>query len=209
MKKLAIIGAGDLGQLVTHHAPACGFEVAGFFDDFKTKGSQVNSYPILGAISEVLSNYNDKVFDVLFVAIGYNHFEFRRQIFEELSAKIEMATLIHPSCFVDESCIVGRGVFLLPGSSLDRNVTISENVLINIGCTIAHDSMVGAHSFLSPSVSLAGFVRIGECCNLGIGTIVIDGLKINSYVQTGGGTVIINSISERGLYVGNPSRFIR
>ena len=39
--------------------------------------------------------------------------------------------------------------------------------------------------------------------------VIIDNITITDEVQTGGGTIIINDILKKGLYVGNPSRFIR
>ena len=98
---------------------------------------------------------------------------------------------------------------ILPGSVLDQNVVIENNVLINVACTISHDSIIKANTFLSPRVVVAGFVTIGERCNIGINSTIIDNISIADDVQTGGGTVVINDLKEQGLYVGNPSRFIR
>lgn len=210
MKKLAIIGSGDLGQLIAHHATNDRqFEVVGFFDDFAVNGSAVNHIKILGPISDIETLYNKGAFDVIICGIGYKHLAFREQVFNKLHHNIEFANFIHSSCYVDVSCKIGRGVFMLPGSVLDSNVIIKDNVVINVGCTIAHDSKIEAHSFLSPRVAIAGFVTIGKRCNIGINTTVIDNITINDDIQTGGGTVVNKNITEKGLYVGNPFRFVR
>ena len=120
-----------------------------------------------------------------------------------------MAIIIHSSSYVDSSCKIGKGVFILPGCVLDRNVELKDNVLLNTGSVISHDSVVSAHTFLSPAVKIAGFVNIGECCNIGINTTIIDNIEIVANSQTGGGTVVIKNITEPGLYVGNPAKFIR
>ena len=209
MKKLGIIGSGDLGQLICHHARICGYEMAGFLDDFKQKGTAVDGIPVLGKVTDVMNAYQDGTIDELMVAIGYKHFESRKNLFESLVGKIPMANVIHPLVYVDPSCKLGSGIFILPGCVLDRNVTLENNVLMNTGAVIAHDSQIGAHSFLSPAVSIAGFVKIGECCNIGINTTVIDNINIGDSCQTGGGTVVIRDLIRPGLYVGNPARFIR
>ena len=85
------------------------------------------------------------------------------------------------------------------------NVEVKDNAVLNVGCIIAHDSIIGKHSFLSPSVKLAGFVKVGQKVSLGIGTIVIDNIKITNNVKTGGGAVVIKNIEESGLYVGIPA----
>lgn len=208
MKKVAIIGSGDLGQLIGHHAKHS-YKVAGFFDDYQEVGTKVDALPVLGKIDDIEEQFATGVFDEIMIAVGYKHFAFREALFERFKEKIPFATIIHPSCSVDPSCLIGAGSCLLPGSVLDRNVVIANNVLINVGCTIAHDTTVQSHSFLSPRVALAGFINIGERCNIGINTTVIDKISITSDVQTGGGTVIIKNIEKPGLYVGNPAKFIR
>jgi len=208
MKKLGIIGSGDLGQLIAHHAGGT-YNVIGYFDDFIEKNSVVSGLKVIGKVEDILMAFKNGVIDELIVGIGYKHFEFRKTIFNTFAGKIPMANVIHPSSYIDPSCKIGFGVFILPGCVLDRNVVLKDNILLNTGCIISHDSLVGSHSFLSPAVKVAGFVAIGECCNIGINTTVVDNITIVSNSQTGGGTVVIKDIIVPGLYVGNPARFIK
>lgn len=210
MKRLAIVGSGDLGQLIAYHAAADGhYDVAGFFDDFKKKGENINSNAVLGGLADILHSYKEGIFDELMIGIGYKHFAMRKKLFETYANEIPIGKLIHSSVYADSSCKIGHGVFILPGCTLDMNVTIEDNVLMNTGCIIAHDSRVQEHSFLSPGVVIAGFVNVGKCCNIGINTTIIDNIIIADKIQTGGGTVVIQDLDKPGLYVGNPARFIR
>ena len=206
-KKLAIIGSGDLGQLVAYHAKTdLHFNVVGFFDDFKATGELVDGIPVLGKLSIIEDLYEGKEFDYLFVAIGYKHFDFRWQVFNRFKGKIPFASIIHSSSFVDQSCSIGEGVLILPGSTLDRNVSIGDNTVLNTGCTVAHDTKVGDNCFLAPGVCLAGFIDIEKDCFLGIGTKVIDNIKIATKVQTGGGAVVTQDLTDAGLYLGVPAK---
>ncbi len=208
--KLAIIGAGDLGQLIAHHAIYCGYTVVGFYDDTLPKGSLKGNYSILGNLAEIEQDFKSKSFDFLMIGIGYKHMNARQLIFERFeSLEIPFATLIHPSCFVDASSSVSPGSFLLPGCVIDRGVSIGKNVLLNTACTVAHDTKVGDHSFLAPRVALAGFIKIGDRCVLGINTTVIDNIDIASGAQTGGGAVVIKNLVEPGLFVGIPAKKIK
>lgn len=210
MKKLAIIGAGHLGQLIAHHTSQLrDHTLVGFFDDTRQPGNAVAGKPVLGRVDDVQSFYDKKIFDCVVIGIGYKHFNFRKELFVRLSQNIPFTNIIHPSAYVDPSCKLGSGIFILPGCTLDHNVTIHDNVLINTGSVIAHDSTVHAHSFLSPAVTVAGFVSVGECCNIGINTTIIDNILIAANTQTGGGTVVIKNLEIPGLYVGNPARLIR
>ena len=208
MKRLAIIGSSDLGQLIAHHAQTAGFAIAGYFDDYKPIGTLVDGFPVLGGIADVQAAYPTQ-FDELIVAIGYKYFSARKSVFEQFSGKIPFATLIHPSTYVDASCTIGPGSCLFPGCVLDRNVVIGNNVLLNTACAIAHDTAIGDHTFLSPRVAAAGFIKIGECCNIGINTTIIDNISIAGRAQTGGGAVVIQDITTAGLYVGIPARMVR
>lgn len=210
MQRLAIIGSGDLGQLIAHHAVNDGhFQVAGFFDDFREVNALAGAYPVLGGTEKVLELFLSGGFDALMIGIGYKYLQVRQSLFQRYQNQIPLGQIVHSSTIMDASCRLGQGVFVLPGCVLDRNVVLGDNVLLNTGCTIAHDSSVAAHTFLSPRVAVAGFVQIGEGCNIGINTTIIDNLTIGQGIQTGGGTVIITNLSQPGLYVGNPARFIR
>lgn len=208
MKKLAIIGSGDLGFQIAYHAKFDGnFEIAGFFDDFETPGNIKHGHSILGKTDDIEEAFKKGKFDCLLVAIGYKHLQFRHRIFERFYRKIPFANLIHSSSYVDPSCILGEGVVIYPGCTLDMNCRIGNNVLLNAGCVIAHDSEIGSHCFLSPAVNVAGFVKVEPLVNLGIGTVVIDNINIKSQVRTGAGAVVINNLDTPGLYVGIPAEF--
>jgi sugar O-acyltransferase (sialic acid O-acetyltransferase NeuD family) len=208
MKRLAIIGSGDLGQQIAWYASNDNhYEVVGFFDDYAATGEIRHGLPILGKLSDVRASFADGVFDELLLAIGYKHFPERRRIFNELKQAVPFGRLIHSSAYVDTSATIAPGAIIYPGCMLDTNARIEENVLLNVSVVIAHDSIVGAHSFLSPSVNVAGFVRIGSCVNLGIGTTLIDNIILEEGVRTGAGAVVTQSLTQPGLYVGVPAGY--
>ena len=206
MKRLAIIGSGDLGQQIAYHALNDGhFEPIGFFDDFEDKNTFKHGLRVLGKISDAIESFEKNEFDVIIIALGYHHFHAKEEIFNTLKDVIPFGSIIHSSAYIDKSCKIGKGVFIYPGCVLDMNVEVKDNAVLNVGCIIAHDSIIGKHSFLSPSVKLAGFVKVGQKVSLGIGTIVIDNIKITNNVKTGGGAVVIKNIEESGLYLGIPA----
>lgn len=207
MKKLAILGSGDLGQLIAHHAPDSNFEVVGFFDDFAVK--EVNQIPILGKVKDVETQFNKGLFTHIIIGIGYKHLTFRSDLFKSLKNKIPFANIVHSSCYIDSSVKLGEGIVILPGSVVDKGCIINDNVLLNTACVIAHDSEIGFNCFLAPRVSIAGFVVIGESCFIGINTTVIDGIQVANNVQTGGATLLTKDIIKCGLYVGVPARFVK
>jgi len=208
MKKLAIIGSGDLGQQIAYHATADKhYDVVGFFDDFHAKGVLRHGYPVLGEIADIEELFRNKTFDVLMIGIGYKHLSFRISLYAELKGRIPFGTIVHSSSYVDSSAQVGPGSIVYPGCTLDMNVTIGDNVLLNVGCVIAHDTAIGESSFLSPGVKVAGFVKIDSGVILGIGTTVIDNIEVAAGVRTAAGAVVIDDLRNPGLYVGIPAKY--
>lgn len=208
MKKLVILGGGDLGRLIAHHAPDSGYEVVGFFDDF-TSEKNIDGIQVLGKSIDIEDHFNKNQFTHLIIAIGYKHLDARASFFNKWKGKIPYANILHSSSYIDASVHLGEGIVILPGCKLDKGVIISDNVLLNTGVVIAHDTSIGFNTFLAPGVVIAGFVKIAESCFIGVGTVIIDNISIQDHVQTGGGSVVVKSIQKSGLYVGMPSRFVR
>lgn len=210
MIKLAIIGSGDLAKLIIHHATESRhFEVIGIFDDFANDGEVINNIKVIGSIKDIVPFYEKNLFEQLIVGVGYSRIHYREHIFNAFSSDIKFANIIHNSCIIDPTVIIGQGVFLLPACVIDCGVVIEDNVLLNVGCTIAHDSIIKAHSFLGPRVSIAGFTTIGMGCTLGINTTIIDNINIVSGTKTGAGAVVIDDIIEKGVYIGVPAKKIK
>lgn len=201
-ERIAIIGAGDLGRTIFQHATSAGFEVKGFYDD-TCPGSEVMGKPVFGLISDL---HERDGWDSILIAIGYKHLRFRKSLFEQMAKRgVPLATLIHPSCYVDPSAEVGSGTILFPRCVIDANVVVDTNCVLNAGCVIAHDSFIGPHSFFGPGVTISGFVRTEECCFFGTGTILIDNLSVGPNTQTGAGAVVVDTFSG-GLLLGVPAK---
>lgn len=210
MKKLAIIGSGDLGQSIAYYGKNNGYNIVGFYDDFQ-QAESVSGIPVMGKLDKIVEDYKLGKYDALLCGIGYKHFSFREGVYQKYGVDnhIPFATLIDKSCHVDSTAKVGDGTVLFPGAFLDKGVIIEENVLLNVCVTIAHDSTVRAHSFLSPRVAMAGFSIIGKRCMIGINSTIIDNIEICDDVRVGGGDLVIDNIVKPGLYVGSPAKWIK
>ena len=205
-RRLAILGAGDLGRQLAHHARAVPeLQPEVFFDDLH-RGKTVDGIEVRGGLDEAAAQYGRGRFDAALVAIGYRHPELRARTCESLlRAGIPLARLVHPSCHVDPTAELGEGAVLYPGCVVDQGVEIGANALLNLGCVIAHHSRVGDHSFLGPGVRLAGGVEVGAGSFLGIATVVIDHVRLGPSTRTGGGAVVVRDHPGHGLLVGVPA----
>jgi sugar O-acyltransferase (sialic acid O-acetyltransferase NeuD family) len=208
-KTLAIIGSGHLGQQIAHYAISDNhYEKVVFFDDFAIE-NVVNGFSVLGKTDTVVSEFEKKSFDEIIIGIGYKHLNIRKEIYNKFSSVIPFGKIIHSTSWVDGTASIKDGCVIYPSCCIDANALIDSNTIVNVACTIAHDTMIGKHCFLSPRVALAGFIKIEEMCILGINATIIDNLCIMANTKIGGGTVVIKNISQSGLYVGNPHRFVK
>lgn len=207
--KIAIVGAGELGKLLAHHARAIkDYSITGYYDDFY-KEAHFNGLPVLGKCDDLLPGYQRSEFDAIIIAIGYYRMAARVHYYNFFKGKVPFANIIHPSCYVDESCTLGEGICLMPGCTLDYAAEIEDNVLLNTGVTIAHHSKISKNSFLGPAVKIAGYVNVGEACFLGIGSTIIDCLKIADGSIIGAGAVVIKDTQKNSVSVGVPSKTIK
>lgn len=209
-KKLAIVGAGDLGKQIAHFAITDNhYSNVVFFDDFY-KDTHFNNFKVLGKINDIEECFTKNFFDEIIIGIGYNHLDFKEKLFKKIkNNNIPFGKIVHSSSIVDSSAKIGEGTLIYPGVIIDANVKIEDNVLINIGCVICHDNVISSHCFLSPRVTLAGFVSIAKKCILGTNCTVIDNINLSKSIQIGAGCVVTKNINKSGLYVGIPARFIR
>lgn len=206
--KLAIIGAGELGKLVAHHAVHNSqFEIVGYYDDFR-KEKEFNKFPVLGKIDDVIADFKAKRFDQLFIAIGYSQMKAREACYKKFKQNVPLANIIHSSSYVDLSCVIGEGVFISPGCTLDFGVEIEDNVLLNTGVTIAHHTRVGANTFVAPAVQMAGLITIKENCFIGIGATIKDCINIGRNSIIGAGAVVIKDTAESSTSIGVPAKQI-
>lgn len=210
MKKLAIIGSGDLGQQIAAYiAQDSPNKVIGYYDDTKEKGIFINKIPVLGSLQEIKGNLGNGIFDELVVAIGYKHLEKKAEIYAMLqNLGAIFFTFIHSKAFVNPSAVIGTGTIIFPGCNIDQNVIIGNNVFLNLNCTISHDSIIGDNTFIAPAVAIAGFTKIGKKNMIGINATISDHVKIADSVVIGAGAVVIRDILLKGTYVGNPSKLL-
>lgn len=210
-KILAIVGSGNFGQLIAYHAlNDSNYTKIVYFDDYKEIGSIIDGHEVIGKLSEIESYYKQKKFSEIIISLAYKHLNFKKELSEFLQKKnIPLANVIHSSCYIDKSCRIGKGIFMLPGSTLDYNVKIGDNTILANTCAIAHDTEIGEYCFLSARVAIAGFTKIEALCILGINCTIIDNLNICSQTQVGAGAVVTKNITEPGIYVGIPAKKIK
>ena len=54
-----------------------------------------------------------------------------------------------------------------------------------------------------------GGVKIGQECFIGIGSVIVNNISVESRITVGAGTVVVKDLIDAGTYVGNPAKKIK
>lgn len=204
MKKIGLIGYGELGLQIEHMLNDSGADLDFvYFDDNAVTKGIGNSHPF--------NSFLDSEFQSLefLIGLGYKHLLRKKQIIDALTGnQRKLLTFIHPTSIIDPTAEIGEGSVIYPNVTIDKNVRIGKGCLLNLSVTIAHNSVLNDCCYLSPSVTLSGFVSVGSCVFIGTSACVANNLTIEDSVIVGIGSVITKSVGRDQFVIGNPQRIV-
>ena len=122
---------------------------------------------------------------------------------------IRFATLIDPSAMLSSSVTIDEGSIVCAGSILTVDIEIGKHVAVNLDCTVGHDAVLQDYVTVYPGVHISGNVTVGQCVELGTGSQIIQGKKIEHKIVVGAGSVVTKDLLEQGTYVGAPVRRVK
>jgi len=109
--------------------------------------------------------------------------------------------------------IIEDNVDIGPYSVIHRGTM--ENTIIREGCrfgaytNIGHNCDIGRRTVMAAGVILNGGVKVGNNCWFASGVLVRHYVNICDNVVIGLGSVVVKDITEPGIYVGNPARYLK
>ena len=210
MRKIYIVGAGGFGReilwlldRINSYKPTWDF--VGFIDD-NISGSVTSEHPILGGCE-----YFRTLAGEAWVVVAIGSPRVKKAIVERLQAypNIRFATLVDPSVLLSGSVTIDEGSIICAGSVLTVDIEIGKHVAINLNCTVGHDAVLQDYATVYPGVHISGNVTVGQCVELGTGSQIIQGKKIEHKIVVGAGSVVTKDLLEQGTYVGAPVRRVK
>jgi len=109
-----------------------------------------------------------------------------------------------------------------------KNISVGERVFIGAGClfiaktkiVIGNDTMIAPRVFVTTSthdpqqnpmwkIAIFRPVEIGNSVWIGLGAIILPGVKIGDHAIIGAGAVVSKHVPERAVVVGSPARIVR
>lgn len=116
-----------------------------------------------------------------------------------------LGTLIHPSVLMGQEVTIGTGTVIMAGAVINPSTTIGKGCIINTSSIVEHDNRISDYVHISPGVQTGGNVEVGKSSWLGIGSTVINNVSIISECIVGAGSVVVSSLTKKGVYYGKPA----
>ena len=211
MNEIVIVGAGAFGREVVWLIERINkvnnqWKIKGFIDDNIAIGTKVENYSVIGKVSDLKS-----VSKSLNVVCAIGNAMVRKKIGEEIGENdyLIFPNLMDPDTVVSPDIRIGRGNIICAGCVLSINVKMNDFNVIDWNCTVGHDVILKDYITLYPATNLSGYVQLDGCSELGVGTKIIQGIRVCQRTILGAGSVVINNLTEPGVYVGVPVKNIK
>ena len=130
-----------------------------------------------------------------FIAIGSN--VSRRRIAARYKGRL--VYIVHRSAILVEGVPIGEGSVLMAASVVNVGSRIGANVIINTAATVDHDCVIEDGVHIAPGCHLCGNVTVGEGALLGVGTVVIPGVRIGRNAFIHAGQTVTRSVADEEL----------
>jgi UDP-2-acetamido-3-amino-2,3-dideoxy-glucuronate N-acetyltransferase len=121
-------------------------------------------------------------------------------------ARIGRDCNIGEHCYVEQGVTLGNNVTVKNGVNLWTGVTIEDNVFLGPNCVLTNDP--NPRAYIKKSADSLVDTVIRSNASIGANATIVCGITIGRYAFIGAGTVVIRSVPDFALVVGNPARQI-
>ena len=211
MKDILIIGASGHGSVVLDCIEREGkYNVLGFIDSFKEKGTKQNGYEILG--SEYDLPYFIEMFNLYggIVAVGDNWT--RKSVVDRISGiapNFKFITSIHPNAIIGKDVRIGTGSIIMPGAVVNTNSNMGDFCILNTNASLGHDGNMEDFSSMASGVIAGGGFHLGKFSAVCLGAHIIENIRVKEHSVIGAGSLVLKDVQGYVLAYGSPARIVR
>jgi UDP-2-acetamido-3-amino-2,3-dideoxy-glucuronate N-acetyltransferase len=139
---------------------------------------------------------------------------------EEIGERTRVWAFAHvmAGALVGSDCNLGEHAFVETGARIGNHVTVKNGVSVWAGITVEDHVFLGPHCVLTNDPNPRAYIRktadelvptlIRANATIGANATILCGVTIGRYAFIGAGTVVLRSVPDYGLMVGNPARQI-
>jgi acetyltransferase EpsM len=194
-----LYGASGHAKVIIEILENSGIIIDGLFDD----NSNIKS---LCGYSCSLFTSDKLIAKELIITIGDNKV---REFIVNKIGLVEYGKAIDNKSIISKNSVIEAGTVVMPGAIINTGTSVGKHSIINTNVSVDHDCTIENYVHLSPGCAVAGGVQIEEGTHVGIGSCIIQNLKIGKWCTIGAGSVIIRDIPDYSVVVGNPGRIIK
>ena len=108
--------------------------------------------------------------------------------------------------FIENGAVLGNNVTVKNGVAVWQGVTVEDNVFLGPNCVLTNDP--NPRAYIKKSGASLQPTIIRSNASIGANATIVCGVTIGKYAFVGAGAVIIRSVPDFALMVGNPARQI-
>lgn len=200
MKKLLLIGGGG-------HARSL-IEAVGpdRFAGYVANEAADIPLPYLGNDATAIAACPPHDYAIL-LGLGFNNgcrLSLRRKVLDTFNA-YEAESVIAPSAIVTPGTTLGDGCCIMHRAVVNRSA-LGKHCVVNTGAIVEHDCRIGENVFIGPGAVICGEVTVENDVFIGAGAILRNCISISAGISVAMGAVVTRSLTEPGIYAGNPAR---
>ena len=211
MKNVVIIGASGHGGMILDCIEKEGrYNVLGFVDSFKEKGTKHNGYEILGNEWQ-LPQLIDK-FNIQCAILGIGNNWTRKTMSEkvtEIAPELEFVTTFHPSAIIGKDTKIGVGCAIMAGTVINANATLGNFCILNTNASLGHDSFMHDFSSIASGCCTGGNLSLGQFSAVSLGANIIESITVGEHSVIGAGSLVVKNVNNFEVVYGSPARFVR
>lgn len=203
-KNLILIGGGGHCKSVIDVAESAGYNILGVLDMPEEVGKSVLDYKVIGTDDDIPQYVGKTEF---LITVGFiKNPAIRVRIYNKVKeAGGKLATIVASTAHVSRYATLGEGTVVMHQAAVNAGAEIGDNCIINTFCNIEHDAVIGAQCHISTGTMVNGDCKVGERVFIGSQSALTNGITVGEDIIVGAGSVVRKSISEKGVYAGNPA----
>jgi len=215
MQKVIILGGIGNGTVIAEaiaDANKRGYgklEMAGYLNDREERGSYIESFPVLGCLSEA-SRFAAEGYKFINTIYRIDGQAERLDLFESLGlSDDDLATFIHPTAYYAPNAVFEPGAVLMPYVMISAGARIGRGSLIMVGASIGHNTELGPYNHVAAQAVVGAYIKTGTGVHIGLNATLRENLTIGDHATVGMGAVLTKNVGEKEIWAGNPAKFLR
>lgn len=203
-KPLVLVGGGGHCKSVIEAAESAGYNILGVLDMPEEVGKEILSTKVIGTDDDIPA-YVDKAEFVITVGFIKNPAT-RIKLYNRIKeAGGKLATIVASTAHVSKYAEVGEGTVVLHQAFVNADAKVGCNVILNNFVNIEHDAVIGDQCHISTGAMINGECKVGNNCFIGSQSVLANSITVGDDIIVGAGSFVRKSISEKGIYSGNPA----